>query len=109
MEEQATNKRTTRFTRNKTEDISNLFYGKIPPQARELEEAVLGAILIEKDAISYVSDILKPESFYVDAHSTIFRSIQSLFGKSQPIDLINGNRRFTKKCKTRRSWRCIII
>ena len=46
MEEQATNKRTTRFTRNKTEDISNLLYGKIPPQARELEEAVLGSILI---------------------------------------------------------------
>lgn len=48
MEDQTTNKRTTRFTRNKTEDISNMLYGKIPPQARELEEAVLGAILIEK-------------------------------------------------------------
>ncbi|MFN8259980.1 MAG: replicative DNA helicase [Chitinophagales bacterium] len=88
MEEQTTNKRSTRFTRNKTEDISNMLYGKIPPQARELEEAVLGAILIEKDAISYVSDILKPESFYVDAHATIFRAVQNLFGKSQPIDLL---------------------
>lgn len=99
MEEQATNKRTTRFTRNKTEDISNLLYGKIPPQARELEEAVLGAILIEKDAISYVSDILKPESFYVDAHSTIFRSIQSLFGKSQPIDLLTVTEDLRKSAK----------
>ncbi len=99
MEDQTTNKRTTRFTRNKTEDISNMLYGKIPPQARELEEAVLGAILIEKDAISYVSDILKPESFYVDAHATIFRCIQSLFGKSQPIDLLTVTEELRKNAK----------
>lgn len=77
-----------RTNRTKNEDISHLIYGKIPPQARDLEEAVLGAILIEKDAISYVSDILKPESFYVDAHATIFKAIQSLFARSQPIDLL---------------------
>jgi replicative DNA helicase len=99
MEEQATNKRTTRFTRNKTEDISNMLYGKIPPQARELEETVLGAILIEKDAISYVSDILKPDSFYVDAHGTIFRAIQELFGKSQPIDLLTVTEELRKSGK----------
>jgi replicative DNA helicase len=97
--EETTNKRPSRFTRNKTEDISNLLYGKIPPQARELEEAVLGAILIEKDAISYVSDILKPESFYVDAHSTIFRAIQGLFGKSQPIDLLTVTEELRKNAK----------
>ncbi len=99
MEDQTTNKRTTRFTRNKTEDISNMLYGKIPPQARELEEAVLGALLIEKDAISYVSDILKPESFYVDAHATIFRTIQNLFGKSQPIDLLTVTEELRKGAK----------
>lgn len=102
MEEQSAGniaKRSTRFTRNKTEDISNLLYGKIPPQARELEEAVLGAILIEKDAISYVSDILKPESFYVDAHATIYRAIQSLFGKSQPIDLLTVTEELRKNGK----------
>ncbi len=97
--EETSNKRTTRFTRNKTEDISNLLYGKIPPQARELEEAVLGAILIEKDAISYVSDILKPESFYVDAHATIFRAIQTLFGKAQPIDLLTVTEELRKNAK----------
>lgn len=94
----ATN-RNTRFTRNKTEDVSSLLYGKIPPQNRELEEAVLGAILIEKDAISYVSNILMPESFYVDAHSTIFRSIQSLLGKSQPIDLLTVTEDLRKSAK----------
>jgi replicative DNA helicase len=77
-----------RTSRTKNEDISHLLYGKILPQARDLEEAVLGAILIEKDAISYVSDILKPESFYVDAHAIIYKAIQSLFSRSQPIDLL---------------------
>jgi replicative DNA helicase len=87
MSETNINKKV-RTSRTKNEDISHLIYGKIPPQARDLEEAVLGAILIEKDAISYVSDILKPESFYVDAHATIYKAIQNLFARSQPIDLL---------------------
>ena len=40
-------------------------YGRIQPQARELEEAILGALMIEKDAYSQVSEILRPESFYL--------------------------------------------
>lgn len=88
MEEQTTNKRTTKFTRNKTEDISNLLYGKIPPQARELEEAVLGAILIEKDALNEVSAILKPEMFYVDAHATIFMAFLEVDKKNVGVDLL---------------------
>lgn len=101
MEEKPINitKKTTRFSRTRTEDISTMLYGKIPPQARELEEAVIGAILIEKDAISYVSDILKPESFYVDAHATIFYAIQELFGKSQPIDLLTVTEELRKNGK----------
>ncbi|MCB9033459.1 MAG: replicative DNA helicase [Chitinophagales bacterium] len=96
MSEQTTNKKT-RLTRTKTDDISHLLYGKIPPQARDLEEAVLGAILIEKDAISYVSDVLKPESFYVDAHAKIYEAIQDLFGKTQPIDLLTVTEELRKK------------
>ena len=46
-------------------------YGKIPPQALDLEEAVLGAIMLEKDAILTVLDILEPGSFYKEAHQTI--------------------------------------
>jgi replicative DNA helicase len=88
--------RKIRPNRTKNEDISHLLYGKIPPQARDLEEAVLGAILIEKDAISYVSDILKPESFYVDAHTTIYKAIQSLFARSQPIDLLTVSEELRK-------------
>ena len=53
--------------------------GKLPPQAIDLEEAVLGALMLEKDALSAVIDILKPDIFYVDAHQKIFQAIQVLF------------------------------
>ena len=46
--------------------------GRLQPQARELEEAVLGALMLEKDAYSIVSEILKPESFYEKAHEKIY-------------------------------------
>ncbi|MEM9390298.1 MAG: DnaB-like helicase N-terminal domain-containing protein, partial [Bacteroidota bacterium] len=61
--------------------------GKIPPQAIELEEAVLGALMLEKDALSTVIDILKPESFYKDAHVEIYRAIVDLFNNSEPVDM----------------------
>lgn len=47
--------------------------GKLPPQAVELEEAVLGALMLEKDALTTVIDILKPESFYKDANQEVYR------------------------------------
>lgn len=62
-------------------------YGKLPPQAPELEEAVLGAIMLEKDAYSIVSEILKPECFYKDTHQKIFTSIMNLAVKQEPIDM----------------------
>ncbi|MFP5041926.1 replicative DNA helicase [Parasediminibacterium sp. JCM 36343] len=69
-------------------DISTMSFGKVPPQARELEEAVLGAIMLEKGAFDVVSEILKPECFYVEAHEHIFRCMMSLEQKSQPIDIL---------------------
>jgi replicative DNA helicase len=42
--------------------------GKLPPQAPELEQAVLGALMLERNAVNEAIDILQPESFYVDAH-----------------------------------------
>ena len=62
--------------------------GKIPPQAIDLEEAVLGALMLEKDALSTVIDILKPEVFYAEAHKKIFEAIQQLFQKSKPVDIL---------------------
>src|SRR3954465_7034548 len=69
-------------------DLSTMIYGKVPPQAKELEEAVLGAIMLEKGAFDTVIEILKPECFYVDSHQRIFRAMQSLANKSQPIDIL---------------------
>lgn len=62
--------------------------GKLPPQARDMEEAVLGALLIDKDALNEVIDILKPEVFYVPAHSVIFHAVIRLFESGKPIDLL---------------------
>ena len=62
--------------------------GKLPPQALELEEAVLGALMIEKDALTTVVDILQQTSFYKEAHQRIYNAIIQLFGKSEPIDML---------------------
>ncbi|HVU83975.1 MAG TPA: DnaB-like helicase N-terminal domain-containing protein, partial [Puia sp.] len=69
-------------------DVSTIMFGKVPPQARELEEAVLGAVMLEKAAFDTVVEILKPECFYVESHQRIYRAMQSLAQKSQPIDML---------------------
>ena len=63
-------------------------HGKIPPQAIELEETVLGALMLEKDALTAVIDILKPETFYKETHQKIFNAIHRLFAKSEPVDIL---------------------
>ncbi len=77
-----------RNRRKSSVDLSTLVYGKIPPQARDLEEAVLGAVMLEKSAFDTIVEILKPECFYVDAHQEIFRAFQNLAQKSMPIDML---------------------
>lgn len=62
--------------------------GKVPPQARELEEAVLGALMLEKDAYSQVSDILKPDSFYDPIHQIVYRAIVTLAIQQEPVDIL---------------------
>ncbi len=69
-------------------DLSAMVYGKLPPQAKDLEEAVLGAIMLEKAAFDAVVEILKPECFYVEAHQLIFIAMRSLQEKSMPIDIL---------------------
>lgn len=73
--------------------------GKLPPQALELEEAVLGALMIEKDALNVVIDILRPESFYKEAHQGIFEAIFLLFSESQPIDMLTVTQQLRKMGK----------
>lgn len=84
---------------NKSIDLDGALHGKIPPQAVELEEAVLGAILIEKDAITGVADILSPQTFYKDAHATIYATIQHLRSKSYPIDILTVIEQLRKEGK----------
>ena len=63
-------------------------YGHLQPQAPELEEAVLGALMIEKDAYSLVSEILRPESFYEHRHQLIYQAITALALRQQPVDIL---------------------
>ena len=63
-------------------------YGHLQPQAPELEEAVLGALMIEKDAYSLVSEILKPESFYEYRNQLLYKAIQTLAIQQKPIDIL---------------------
>lgn len=75
--------------RNRKPDLSNVMYGKIPPQAKELEEAVLGAIMLEKDKLSDVLEVLpSSDCFYVDAHQRIFSAIKRLPERGQVVDLL---------------------
>jgi replicative DNA helicase len=60
---------------------------KLPPQAIDLEQSILGALLLEKDALTDVIDILKPGSFYEEAHQEIYQAIIQLFNAGAPIDL----------------------
>jgi replicative DNA helicase len=67
--------------------------GKIPPQARDIEGAVLGAILIEQTAFERASAMLKPEMFYVDANQAIYRAMEALSSDGQPIDILTVSER----------------
>ncbi|WP_143960780.1 replicative DNA helicase [Litoribacter populi] len=77
----------------------NIGVGKLPPQAPELEEAVLGALMLEKDALTTVVDILSPDSFYKDSHKVIYQAILDLFNGSEPIDLLTVTNQLRKNGK----------
>ncbi len=62
--------------------------GRIPPQSIEAEQSVIGSMLIDKEAIPVVTEILKSEDFYRDDHKEIFDAILDLFERAQPVDII---------------------
>jgi replicative DNA helicase len=74
--------------KSNTNDMSSFVFGKVPPQAASLEEAVLGALMLDKDALPAVLDILRADSFYSDAHQAIYKAVLELFRNSKPIDLL---------------------
>ena len=77
--------------------IINLEQGKIPPQAVDLEEVVLGAMMIDKKGVDEVIDILHPEVFYKDAHRFIYEAIFKLFESSEPVDLLTVSAQLKKE------------
>ncbi|MBE8712552.1 replicative DNA helicase [Sphingobacterium hungaricum] len=81
---------------NNNPNILNLGNGKLPPQAIDLEEAVLGAILLEKDALIMISDILHPEMFYKEANQIIYRVAQNISILGEPLDLLTVTAKLRK-------------
>lgn len=62
--------------------------GRVPPQAVDIEAVVLGAMLLDKSAVSKVIEVLTDDAFYKDAHRKIFQAIITLFERSEPADII---------------------
>lgn len=88
-EKKTTTKKTTpSSSRTKNIEYNEIFGGKIPPSDLETEEVVLGALLIEPNALATVIDILQPEVFYKEAHQRIFAAILALYPIGEPIDVI---------------------
>ena len=75
---------------------ANTGLGKLPPQAVDLEEAVLGALMLEKDALTTVIEILQVESFYREPHQKIYEAILMLFDNSEPVDILTVTNQLRK-------------
>ena len=92
-EQRKYNSRTN--SKPKAQPVSD--YGRIQPQAPELEEAVLGALMIEKDAYSQVSEILRPDSFYERRHQLIYSAITDLAVNQKPVDILTVKEQLAKR------------
>ncbi len=88
MEEFETGKQARRRSKPQHEAEIIGEFGKLPPQDTQLEDAVLGAIMLEKDAYNTVCEILKPEAFYNPANQKIYEAIQHLSAIGRPIDML---------------------
>ena len=73
--------------RSKQAPIDTTF-GHLQPQATDIEKVVLGALMIDKDAFTVVSEIIKPETFYEARHQKIYEAIQSLNLQEKPVDIM---------------------
>lgn len=86
-----TDERESASRRRPQSTVSTLLagnFGKLPPQAVDLEEAVLGALMLEKNALEQVINIIHADCFYKDTHKIIFQAIKKLYDKSQPTDIL---------------------
>ena len=83
-----------RNNNNKTQIDTN--YAHLQPQAVELEKVVLGALMIDTDAFSVVSEMLKPETFYDPRHQKIYEAIQTMNMEERPVDIMTVTDELTK-------------
>lgn len=83
-----TNFNRDRKQKKRSIDFNAVVYGKVPPQAHELEEAIIGIVMLEKSAYDEIANVVVPEMFYVDAHQRIWRAIQRLSNKNWGIDIL---------------------
>ncbi|MEO7228981.1 MAG: DnaB-like helicase N-terminal domain-containing protein, partial [Candidatus Limnocylindrales bacterium] len=61
---------------------------RLPPQSLEAEQSVLGAVLIDREAIIEIAEFLRPEDFYRQAHGTVYRAMLDLFERREPVDIV---------------------
>lgn len=79
-----------------TVDFGNMVYGKVPPQNRDLEIAILGVLMLDSNCVSIGMARLFPEIFYVEAHQRIFKAIQNIYDANEKIDLLTVCERLKK-------------
>lgn len=70
---------------------------KLPPQNLEAETSLLGGLLLDKDAIIKIADIVRENDFYKDSHRIIFESMKELYGRHEPIDIVSLSNRLLEK------------
>ena len=88
-----------RYKKGRDEGMDQLMYGRVMPQATELEEAVLGAAMLDKGAFSVIVEKLRSDSFYLPAHQEIFTVMKDLFANSKPIDILTVHEELRKNGK----------
>lgn len=84
------------MTENKNGIVKELVYGKVPPQAKDIEESVLGAVLTEPSAMDRIANLLTPEMFYVTGHQLMFAAMTKLYHRNQVIDILMVKEELTK-------------
>lgn len=86
MENPDSNRKPITRVKNAAQALSEI--GRIPPQATDIEQVVLGAMMLESRAINDTIDILSEKTFYDVRHQHIFKAIRALFAATNPIDLV---------------------
>jgi len=77
--------------------INKLTQGRLPPQNIEAEQSVLGSLMLDKEGILKVADILKSDDFYRESHNNIYQAVLDLYEKNEPIDLLSLTNRLKEK------------